>query len=177
MRTEFAAIATSFGLLPTLGGNANQALVVNGSANGVTTTTGTLALAGNFATTGAYNLTLALTASITLNAPAVSGLTIATLTGTETLTNKTLTSPAITGPVTVTGTLTVTSTESAAGYNAGGSFVVGIRQTGWTAGTGGTPNLGAMNYGTATLAQLANRVMALEQALYAGVGPHGLIGA
>ena len=48
--------------------------------------------------------------------------------------------------------------------------VVGYRNTGWTAGTGSS-NKGAMNYDTATSAQLAARVKALEDMLRY----HGLI--
>jgi hypothetical protein len=62
-------------------------------------------------------------------------------------------------------------------YSVASVQVVGARNTGWTAGTGTTnvPNKGTMNYDTATLAQLASRVFALEQALFAATG-HGLIG-
>ncbi len=58
-----------------------------------------------------------------------------------------------------------------------GTQVVGARNTGWTAGTYSavTPLKGAIDYDTATLAQLAGRVLALEQALFAATG-HGLIG-
>lgn len=71
------------------------------------------------------------------------------------------------------GTVNLLSGKS---YNVNGSLIISDRQQGWTAGTGASPNKGAIDYGTATLAQLAARVMALEQALFAGVGPHGLIG-
>ncbi len=255
MRTEFANIAAGFAKLPGLSGNNSKAVIVNSGGTGFTTTTGTLALAGNFATTGAFNLVMALGASITLTLPAVNG-TLATLAGTETLTNKTLSSgtfsgtftgnPTFSGNATFSGstlhvsavttfsststfngaslfigalngnvinantinvatlvasgqsefddnvtvggalfaaqfavsvgtTLTVTGSTVSASYKVGSNQVVGARNTGWTAGTGGTPNKGAIDYSTATLAQLANRVMALEQALFATTG-HGLIG-
>lgn len=51
-----------------------------------------------------------------------------------------------------------------------GSRVIGPRQLGWTAGTG-TPSVAAFNAATATLAQVASRVLAIEQALRT----HGLI--
>lgn len=53
-------------------------------------------------------------------------------------------------------------------YN--GVQVLGARVTGFTAGTG-TPNKGAFAADTATAAQAAQRVLALEQALRA----HGII--
>lgn len=253
MRTEFASVAAGFALLPPVSGNANKAVIVNPGGTALTTTTGTLALGGNFSsqgavslaggfsTTGAFNLALALSASVTLTMPQVNG-TIATLAGTETLFNKTLFQPALGTPAsgvltnctgTASGltaghattatnlsggsvsatTLTASGNVSLAGgalttlggnvivsaltavggitltgdlfgftsvitgltFNVGFDQVVGARSTGWTAGTGGTPNKGAINYATATLTQLANRVMALEQALFATSG-HGLIG-
>lgn len=99
MRSEFDMIAAGFDLLPTLSaGAASRAVVVASNGLSLTTTTGTLALAGNFATTGAFAVTLAAGAIVTLTLPLVSG-TLATLAGTETLTNKTLTSPTMTNPV------------------------------------------------------------------------------
>ena len=73
------------------------------------------------------------------------------------------------------GSVSSAATYNGTGYKVSTVPVVGPRNTGWTAGTGATPNKAAMNYGTATLAQLAARVMALEQALFAATG-HGLIG-
>ena len=52
--------------------------------------------------------------------------------------------------------------------------VLGGRNTGWTAGTG-TPNKGAFNTATATATDCAQRILALEQAMFSGTG-HGLIG-
>lgn len=51
--------------------------------------------------------------------------------------------------------------------------VVGARATGWTAMTGSTDKATAYDTSTVTLAQLAGRVMAIQQALTT----HGLIGA
>ena len=113
IRAELQLIADGFNLLPTLAGFANKALVVNSAGTGITTTTGSLALAGNFTTTGAFNTTLVAGASITITLPIVAG-TLATLAGTETLTNKTLTAPAIVSP-TFSGTYTLSGTVTATG--------------------------------------------------------------
>ena len=115
IRSEYANIAAGFALLPTLSGNGSTAVIINPSGTGMTVTTGTLALAGNFATTGAFNTTFAQTASVTLTLPAVSD-TLATLGGTETLSNKTLIAPALGTPV--SGVLT-NCTGTAAGLTAG----------------------------------------------------------
>lgn len=98
MRSEFNAVAAGFDLLPTVSaGTASKAVIVNSGSTALTTTTGTLALAGNFATTGAFALTLIVGAAVSLTLPVVSG-TLATLAGTETLTNKTLVAPVLGTP-------------------------------------------------------------------------------
>lgn len=72
--------------------------------------------------------------------------------------------------------LTVGTAKNAFQWTAGGFYkyngvqVLGPRATGWTAGTG-TPNKGAFAADTATAAQAAQRVLAIEQALRT----HGLI--
>jgi hypothetical protein len=98
LRSELDAITTGFSLLPTLSGNANKAVVINAGATAVTVTTGTFALAGNFATTGAFNTTIAQGATTTVTLPLVSG-TLATLAGTETLSNKTIAASTLSGTV------------------------------------------------------------------------------
>lgn len=130
IRAEFTGIQAGFALLQTPAGFAGKALTIDAGGTGFTTTGGSVVLAGPLSFTGAFNTTLALGASVTLTLPSTSG-TIATLTGTETLTNKAidnptfsgtatgaaynfaLTTPAITGAITGTYTLygsgTVTS--------------------------------------------------------------------
>ena len=114
---------------------ANKAVIINSAGTGMTLTTGSLALAGGFTTTGAFDTTLVQGASITLILPIVSGLTIATLTGTEALTNKTYngnTWTAGTGvltiaaakTLTVSNTLTFTGTDSSSvAFGAGGTVL------------------------------------------------------
>lgn len=74
MRTEFDNITLAFSKFPALTlANAGKVLVVNSTSDAVTLTTGTLDLAGNFATTGAFNTTFAQQASVSLTLPAISG--------------------------------------------------------------------------------------------------------
>lgn len=115
IRTEFATISTAFDLLPTIAGNGGKAVVVNGGGTALGLTTGTLALAGNFSTTGAFNTIFAQAASVTITLPGITG-TLATLAGAETLSNKTLIGPALGTPV--SGVMT-NVTGTAAGLTAG----------------------------------------------------------
>ncbi len=105
IRSEYSAIAAGFDKLPTLStGTASKAVVVNPGGTGLTTTTGTLALAGNLATTGAFATTLIAGAAVSLTLPLVDG-TLATLAGTETLTNKTISGSSTwnAGPIVTSG--------------------------------------------------------------------------
>ena len=75
-------------------------------------TGGTITTANSLTTSGAFALTLTQTA--TTNATLPEGtITLTSLTGTETLTNKTLTTPVITGDISLSGSLTMTSTTDA----------------------------------------------------------------
>lgn len=114
-RAELDLIEAGFALLPTLSGNGSKAVVINSAGTAITVTTGTLALAGNLATTGAFNTTLVQGATVSLTLPLVSG-TLATLAGTETLSNKTLVAPALGTPA--SGVMT-NVTGTAAGLTAG----------------------------------------------------------
>jgi hypothetical protein len=87
-RAELALIAAGFALLPTLTGNGSKAVVIDSAGTAITTTTGTLTLAGNFATSGAFSTTLTATGATNVTLPTTG--TLATLAGTETLTNKTV---------------------------------------------------------------------------------------
>lgn len=102
MRAEFAAIQSGLSAkLPALSSNASKAVVVNGAGTALTVTTGTLTLPGNFATSGTSALTLTTTGTTNVTLPTTG--TLATLAGSETFTNKTLTAPIINGTVTTTG--------------------------------------------------------------------------
>jgi hypothetical protein len=93
----------------TLGGTLTGA---NGGT-GVNNGSSTITLAGNLVTSGAYSVTLTSTASTNVTLPTTG--TLATLAGSETFTNKTLTSPII-STISNTGTLTLpTSTDTLVG--------------------------------------------------------------
>ena len=103
MRAELDLIAAGFDKLPTLSGNANKPVLINGSATGLTVAGGTLSLGGNFAISGAFATTLTVTGTTTLTLPTTG--TLATLAGAESLSNKTISSPVLSG--TATGTYTL----------------------------------------------------------------------
>ena len=86
-----------------------QGTIVAGQygGTGVNNSGKTITLGGNLVTSGAFSTTLTATANTTLTLP-VTG-TLATLAGTETLTNKTLTAPVI-ATIVNTGTLTLPTT-------------------------------------------------------------------
>lgn len=107
-RAEFSLIAAGFNKLPSLSGNANKIVVVNGSATGLTVTSSALTLNGDFTKAGSHALTLTTTGTTNVTLPTTG--TLASLTGTETLTNKTLTAPVLSGSITGTYTLAGTPT-------------------------------------------------------------------
>lgn len=88
IRAEFDLVQAGFGKLPDLSGNGSKAVVVNSGGSGLETTTGTLALAGNFATAGSSAVTLTSTGATNVTLPTTG--TLASLAGTETLTGKTV---------------------------------------------------------------------------------------
>ena len=91
--------------------------VIDGAygGTGVANTGKTITIGGNFSTIGAHTTALTTTANTTLTLP-VTG-TLATLAGTETFTNKTLTAPVI-ATIVNSGTLTLpTSTDTLVGRN------------------------------------------------------------
>ena len=100
VRAEFNAIVAAFDKLPTLSGNAGKVVRIDDSASTMTVSSAISESAGGVVTiTGAT--VLAATANI-------AGAPLATTTGTQTLTNKTLTAPVI-STISNTGTLTLPS--------------------------------------------------------------------
>lgn len=125
VRSEYATIGAGFDKMPALSGRAGTAVVVNGTGTALGNTVGGLALAGNFATIGAFNTVFVQQSSISITLP----LTADTLVGratTDTLTNKTLTAPVMTAPVLGTpasGTLTNCTGYTAANLSGLGAGV------------------------------------------------------
>lgn len=132
IRAEFSLIATGFGVLPqTL--TANKAVIINAGGTAMGVTTGSLALAGDFSTAGAYSVALTATAATAITLPTTG--TLATLAGSEALTNKTYNGNAWTAgtgtltlgagkTATVSNTLTFTGTDgSSVAFGTGGTVL------------------------------------------------------
>jgi hypothetical protein len=102
-------VTSSLTTVGTIGTGTWQGSVVAGQygGTGVANTGKTITLGGNLTTSGAYALTLTLSNTTSVTLPTTG--TLATLAGSETLTNKTLTSPVISS-ISNTGTITVPTT-------------------------------------------------------------------
>lgn len=135
MRAEFDAITAAFDKLPLFAGNANKPVITNSGATGLTVAGAAMTLAGNFALTGSYAVVLDTRASVTITLPAVSGA-LFTTTGAATLTNKTISSPTLSG--TATGTYTIGGTPTYPTGTALSSPIFSGNVTG-TYTIGGTP--------------------------------------
>ncbi len=114
--------AGGMGIAKSLNVGQNANITGNVDISGtLTLATKTITLGGNFATSGAYNATLTLTDATNVTLPTTG--TLATLAGSETLSNKTLTTPnigAATGTsVALTGAISTDSTTNATSTTTG----------------------------------------------------------
>lgn len=155
VRSEFDDVSDGFAKLPALSaGAASRAVVLSSDGLSLTTTTGTFALAGNLAFTGAFNTTFVAGATVSITLPTVTGLTLATLTGTETLTNKTISGSANTLTAIGNASLTNSSiTVNGSSVSLGGSVTVTAVASSIVVGTttissGTTTNILYNNAGT-----------------------------
>jgi hypothetical protein len=125
---------TSITTLGTIGTGTWQGGVVAGAygGTGVANTGKTITLGGSFTHTGAHTLGLTTTANTSVTLPTTG--TLATLAGSETFTNKTLTSPTInagaisgtfTGSATLSGVITLSNTTDASSSTAAGVIMSG----------------------------------------------------
>jgi hypothetical protein len=110
-----AVVTSSLTTVGTIGTGVWQGTLVAGQygGTGVNNSGKTITIGGNFTHTGAHTLGLTTSANTSVTLPTTG--TLATLAGSETFTNKTLTSPVI-STITNTGTLTLpTSTDTLVG--------------------------------------------------------------
>jgi hypothetical protein len=113
----------------TLTGGTWNASVIAGQygGTGVANTGKTITIGGNFTTSGAHTTTLTTSGNTNVTLPTTG--TLATIAGTETLTNKTLTSPTLTTPALGTpssGTLTNCTGLPVSGITASTSTAIGV---------------------------------------------------
>lgn len=137
MRAELDLIQAGFVKLPTITGNNSKAVIVNSGATALTVTTGTLALAGNFATTGAYNTTLIQGGTTSLTLP-TSSATLAIL-GAQTFTGLQTFGAGISVPtgfnVTGAGTAQVTGFATVSATNLAGTLTTAAQANVTSLGT------------------------------------------
>ena len=159
---------SSITTLGTIGTGTWQGTIISPTygGTGVNNGSNTITLGGNFTHSGAHTLTVTTTANTSITLPTTG--TLATLAGTETFTNKTLTSPTITGgsinntpigastastgaftTLTANGATTFTSSTASTSTTSGAVVVTG------GVGIGGSINIGAnitgAGAGTSTL--------------------------
>ena len=121
IRSEWTSLAAGFAKVASYTGNASKAVIINAGATAQTVTTGTLALAGNFATSGSSALTLTTTGATNVTLPTTG--TLATLAGTEELDNKTLDSSVGKGTWTASGTWTLPAVTLGGTVSGGGNQI------------------------------------------------------
>ena len=137
---------TSITTLGTVATGTWQATVIAGQygGTGVNNSGKTITLGGNLVTSGAFATTLTVTNTTNVTLPTTG--TLATLAGTETFTNKTLTSPTInsgaisgtfTGAATFSGAITISNATASSSTTTGALIVTG------GVGVGGTIYVGA----------------------------------
>jgi hypothetical protein len=112
VRGEFINISAAFDLLPTIAGNGGKVVVINPGGTAMTVTAGTLALAGNLSTTGAFNTVFAQGASVTLTLPVING-TLATTANVATETTRALAAEGTNATAIITETTNRTAADAA----------------------------------------------------------------